>query len=174
MRTTLSLALALLAVGSAACSSAPQPTGGEDPLFDAGPPESPDAADDATTTTTASPSCAPDGGATWTDLYRDCFSIEYAGCGQSTCHSSALDPGAMASGFVCGATQDACWTGMTAMGSIVPAGGSSSPTTTHLYQILRKAPPLVGGSMPKMSTFAFTQADLDRITTWIENGAPND
>ena len=118
--------------------------------------------------------CAPDGGATWTDLYRDCFGPDHASCGQPACHGSPSDPGFASSGFVCGATEETCFMGMTAMNSIVPAGGSSTPTTTALYLNVRKASPLVGGTMPKASNFAFTQADLDRISTWIANGAKND
>jgi hypothetical protein len=164
-----SVALATVPIALVACvaSSEPEPAGGENALFDAGPAP-------ASTTITAQ-GCAPDGGATWSDLYRDCFGPSEAACGGSVgCHSAVTDQGYVASGFVCGTTQDSCWMGMTAMGSIVPAGGSSTPTTTALYDNLRKAPPNVGGTMPNSSNFAFTQADLDRISTWIANGAKND
>jgi hypothetical protein len=164
------------AFGSTACVGSPEPVVGEEGLFDASPPVAP--ATDGGTTVTMAPSCAPDGGATWSDLYRDCFGPDHASCGQPACHGSASDPGSMSSGFVCGATQATCFNGITAMGSIVPAGGTPGSTseamTTSLYENIRKAPPNVGGDMPKMSTFAFTQADLDRISTWIADGAQND
>jgi hypothetical protein len=161
----------VLSLGLVACVASPEPVTGEDPLFDASPPGPPDDGDAAFT----GPSCAPDGGATWTDLYRDCFGPNEAACGGSVgCHSAVTDEGYMSSGFLCGMTQDSCWMGMTAMDSIVPTGGSSTPTTTSLYANLRKAPPNVGGTMPKLSTFAFAPADLARISTWIANGAKND
>jgi hypothetical protein len=166
-----SLAFVAISLGSVACVASPESVAGEEGLFDASPPGPP--GDDSSTT--VGPSCAPDGGATWTDLYRDCFGPNEAACGGSVgCHSAVTDQGFASSGFVCGMTADSCWMGITAMNSIVPSGGSSTPTTTALYQNVRKAPPNVGGTMPKFSSFAFTQADLDRISTWIENGAKND
>jgi hypothetical protein len=157
--------------GAVACVGSPEPVTGEEGLFDASPPGPPDDGDGST----AAQSCAPDGGATWTDLYRDCFGPGEAACGGSVgCHSAVTDQGYLSSGFLCGMTQDSCWMGMTAMGSIVPEGGTSTPTTTSLYENIRKAPPNVGGSMPKFSSFAFAPADLARISTWIANGAQND
>ncbi len=164
------LLLVALALGSFACIGSPEDVTGEEGLFDASPPGPP--GDDSSTT--IGPSCAPDGGATWSDLYRDCFGPDHASCGSVGCHSLTTDQGFMSSGFVCGTTQDSCFAGMTAMNSIVPSGGTSTPETTALYENIRKAPPNVGGTMPKFSSFAFNQADLVRITTWITNGAKND
>jgi hypothetical protein len=60
-------------------------------------------------------------------------------------------------------------------GSIVPKGGTPTPESTKLYEALRKAPPTPGsGPMPRNSTFAFCPADLERIASWIQNGALND
>jgi hypothetical protein len=162
------LVVALLLV-LAACASAPSQVEGEEPMFDASPPDAP-----AEAAIVMGPSCAPDGGATWGDLYRDCFGPDHASCGQPACHGSETDMGARSSGFVCGVTAEECWMGMTAVGSIVPSGGSETPDSTALYTALRKAPPGSGGTMPSMSTFAFTQADLERIATWIEGGAKDD
>jgi hypothetical protein len=174
-RPYLLVASAVFALGSVACIGSPEPVSGEEGLFDASPPVAPESDGG---TTTMGPSCAPDGGATWSDLYRDCFGPDHASCGQPNCHGSMSDPGFQSSGFVCGATQETCFAGITAMNSIVPSGGTpgntSAATGTSLYQNIRKAPPNVGGSMPKMSTFAFTQADLDRISTWIVDGAKDD
>jgi hypothetical protein len=165
------LVFVLASVGVVACVGSPEAVSGEDGLFDASPP-GPPATDDGSVT--VGPSCAPDGGATWSDLYRDCFGPDQASCGQPACHGSMSDPGFQSSGFVCGATSASCYAGMTAMNSIVPSGGTSTPSTTPLYENIRKAPPNVGGTMPKSSNFAFNQADLDRISTWIANGAKND
>lgn len=113
-------------------------------------------------------------GSRFTDLYRDFFGPEGgASCGAaSICHVPG-GTGLQTSGYECAPDQNGCWASMT--GSIVPDGGTSMPESTTLYRALRKAPPAAGsGPMPRNSAFAFCPADLERIATWIENGARND
>jgi hypothetical protein len=113
-------------------------------------------------------------GSHFTDLYRDFFGpTGAASCSASSiCHVDG-GTGFKTSGYECVPDQSGCWVSMTS--SIVPDGGTSMPQTTTLYRALRKAPPIPGsGPMPRNSSFAFCPADLERIATWIQNGAPND
>jgi hypothetical protein len=160
-------AIALLAVSvgvAAACTDAGGTSNGGDIVIPPPPP---------------SPMSAMDGGTvTWTKLYDKFFGPGgKANCAlQPICHGSASGDGAQASGYICGTTRDQCYAGITAQGSIVPTGGATDPTTTRLYQILRKAPPPDPGlRMPlQPDTVYFTQSDLDLIAAWIAAGAPND
>lgn len=115
---------------------------------------------------------------TWTGLYRDYFGPHgTASCSAAPgqCHAAAGDQGALPSGYVCGDSQASCFEGMTASGSIVPAGGTADATSTRLYGALRKAPPNAGGTMPRSpSCVAFSTDDLKRISSWISAGAKND
>jgi hypothetical protein len=167
-------AFALAGVAPTGCTNATGGVSGGDPLV-------------------ADP-CAGQTTHTWTDLYACYFGpMGKASCSaQSFCHGTAGADGTAQSGFLCGGSQEACWKGMTAAGSIVPSQGSMKPTQTLLYGSLRKAlGGSVTGTMPcnpetthdpdggstitcsadQGSTFAFTQSDLDRITAWIEEGA---
>jgi hypothetical protein len=58
---------------------------------------------------------AEGGAPTWTGLYADYFGPSgQASCtAQSSCHGAASELGAQTSGFVCGATKESCWQGMT-------------------------------------------------------------
>jgi hypothetical protein len=87
-------------------------------------------------------------GDTWTDLYADFFGpAGQASCtAQTGCHGLASESGAQISGFVCGNSKDACWSGMTIgipadAGGIFPpivTAGASDPTKTQLYQALHQ------------------------------------
>ncbi len=113
-------------------------------------------------------------GTRFTDLYRDFFGpTGGASCSAaSICHVDG-GTGFQTSGYECVPDQNGCWASMTS--TIVPDGGTSMPETTTLYRALRKAPPTPGsGPMPRNSTYAFCPADLERIATWIQNGARND
>jgi hypothetical protein len=113
-------------------------------------------------------------GSRFTDLYRDFFGPTGAASCSATsiCHVDG-GTGFKTSGYECAPDQNGCWASMTS--SIVPDGGTSMPESTTLYKALRKAPPTPGsGPMPRNSAFAFCPADLERIATWIQNGAPND
>ncbi|HEY3815644.1 MAG TPA: hypothetical protein VGL81_00655 [Polyangiaceae bacterium] len=66
---------------------------------------------------------------TWTGLYDDYFGPSgVASCtAQSSCHGTATQAGAQTSGFVCGATKDECWAGVTMGVNPVDAGGVFCP-----------------------------------------------
>jgi hypothetical protein len=130
--------------------------------------------------------CSGDGGGPqWRDLYQCYFGPNGAGCGGTNCHGSVDDDGTESSGFLCGPTADSCWQGMTQANpnypvpiAIVP-GGHTDAADTPLWMALRKPnPPTIPipgtNNMPYMPvTYVFTQASLDRIQTWILDGAPN-
>ncbi|MGP6156622.1 MAG: hypothetical protein ACLPYS_03695 [Vulcanimicrobiaceae bacterium] len=113
----------------------------------------------------------------WQDLYACYFGPSgVASCGSqgTACHGSADALGAeTAPHFLCGTTSDTCWQGMiNAMA--VPDGGSTQPTGTLLYSVLRKTSgDSVLSTMPLGSTYAFPEAAVAQITAWIEQGAQN-
>lgn len=157
--------LVALAALTVACSDAPNGVTGGEARFDAAPPSLPPT------------HCAEGTGATWTDLYRDCFGPGRANCGGTAgCHLSSQDTGTSFSGFLCGSSKDECYAGMVGRDRIVDLSRGTDPTLTRLYTVLRKAPPLPSPAraMPNDTGFAFTDADLARIRTWIANGAKND
>jgi hypothetical protein len=131
--------------------------------------------------------CPPgNGGSTWTDLYADYFGpCGSASCsGQSECHLDANSAGTKLSGFACGVTQESCWEGI-AVGIPLDAGGGFPPIVTGaLVSALHKSQPtgLDQNNMPcgeaaefacppATSPYAFTPADLARISSWIQQGA---
>jgi hypothetical protein len=116
------------------------------------------------------PVCPPKS-QTWADLYACYFGpTARSSCtAAGICHGDSTMLGARSSGYVCGHTQQDCFKGMTAMGSIVPAGGADDPKTTGLYVAIRKFDG--SGTMPKNSSFVFTQEDVAIISAWITNGA---
>lgn len=159
------LVSAALAIALGACSDAPLDVTGGDARFDAAPPVAPPTG------------CAKGGAGTWSELFRDCFGPGHADCaGTAGCHASAGDTGTSFSGFLCGRTKDECYAGMVGKDSIVPMGGSQKPETTRLWNTLRKAPPASSPprAMPNNSGFEFDAEALQRLRTWIQNGARND
>jgi hypothetical protein len=126
---------------------------------------------------------------TWSYLY-DCYfgPVGIAGCSaQSQCHTSASGTGAqLGYGFVCGATAETCWQGMTGMSGGLPlASNAADPTMSLLYTALHKSTvakiTALSNNMPLMNpmnttvpAFTFQPADLDCITGWIAAGAKND
>jgi hypothetical protein len=144
--------------------------------------------------------CPPsNGGSTWTDLYADYFGpCGKASCsGQSYCHTDTASTGYLVSGFVCGATQESCFEGMTVAppadaggGTFTPiASGGTDPGTTQLVLALHKSPTQpdfdnmpCGGTVPDaglppcppaQATASFSADDLARISAWLQQGAPN-
>jgi hypothetical protein len=116
-------------------------------------------------------------GTTWGDLYLDYFGpMGEASCaGNGQCHGTTTQPGFTASGYVCGPTAAACYSGITSSnaGLVTIGDTTDDPTTSGLYAVLRKCSG--GGSMPKEpANFMFTSGDMARITAWIKAGAPND
>jgi hypothetical protein len=150
--------------------------------------------DGATGSIQGGQSLSSDTGSTWTDLYADYFGPGGSGScsGQSYCHDTAAATGAMTSGFVCGPTQESCWEGMV-FGIPADAGGGIFPPLAssegaQLFSALHKTtssgqdldnmpcgaapqgaePPLC---LSTNAAYAFTPADLARITSWIQQGA---
>lgn len=132
------------------------------------------------------PAACVDGGANsgnaWSDLYACYFgSSGIATCANGAtggCHGGATEFGAVASGgFFCpiGTDPTPCYQSL--VSTIVPDGGAPDAASTTLYGALRKT----GGTcdsqyvcMPlSPATLIFQQSDLDRISAWIQAGAPN-
>jgi hypothetical protein len=92
----VALSVALASLGSSACDDATGAVRGGQPLH-------------------VDPCDATDGGHTFTDLYTCYFGpTGKANCtAQAGCHVSLASAAAPISGFVCGATKDECWFGMT-------------------------------------------------------------
>jgi len=124
---------------------------------------------------------------TWQYLYACYFGpTGVAGCsGQSNCHGSATSLGAETGYWVCGATSDACWQGMTTgmpgLPTLVRSG--VAPTQTVLYSALHKSTGKVASAannMPlasidtQLPSYTFTPSDLACIEGWIKAGAKND
>jgi hypothetical protein len=167
-----------------ACSDASQTVTGGDPQFDSSPdpaPKPPPDGGDAE----AGP-CFPleAGNATWTVLYANVFGPTGVGqCGaasrgdsngSSSCHHDPGGSGALSSNFICGDTQQSCYTGITdpkanGFGAQVVIPGD--PCGSFLTQVLRHDG---GGYMPFFPLNAVvSDDDMSRVATWIAQGAPN-
>jgi hypothetical protein len=170
----LLVSLAAAGGGIGACTNATGEIQGGEELFDGASP---------------APVDTPDvGTVTWTDLYDSYFGpTAQASCTAvaNGCHMSLGDLGAQGSGYVCGATKDSCWTGITtsaipgSFSPAVPMGGTTSPMATILYKSLHPAGVQTAGQMPLSSAdggagYAFTPLDFARIAAWIDQGAAND
>ena len=172
------IAASAVAIQATACD-APQSVQGGDTLFDAG-----------TLPQALPPGCdagclaqAP-ANATWTALYKDLFGPAGIGqCGDTTrtgvngttsCHHAAGDNGAVASGFICGDTQQSCYDGITSpqanfIGQQVVV--ACSPCGSYLTQVLRHDG---GGIMPYFpENVVFSDGDMARVSAWIAAGAQN-
>ncbi len=164
------LAALLVFSVAAACTNAPPDEAGGGLRFD--PVPAVDAGADC-----GDPAADAGSGDGWSDLYRDYFGpTAVSSCAGTTgaCHGGADGLGAAASGFICAGGVSGCYTGITGPGAgLVTVGDTKDdPTTSGLYAVLRKE--CIGGQMPKEpATFAFSPADLKRITAWIGAGAPN-
>lgn len=115
------------------------------------------------------------GGDTWPDLYRDFFGPSArSSCAATTCHGSPESSGARGShGFVC-ADQDQCRESMLSPDTgLVQLGDVGTPSESTLVQILRRRSESGGivGVMPKSSRYVFSDDSIERIETWIGNGA---
>ena len=172
-------AASAVAIQATACD-APQTVQGGEPLFDATPePKATPAGCDSGCIPTA------DANATWTALYKDLFGPASIGqCGSATrtgqngttsCHQDGTGNGAQASGFICGTTQQDCYTGITNpaaqfIGQQVVV--ACSPCGSYLTQVLRHDG---GGIMPFYPEDAvFSDDDMARVSAWIAAGAQND
>ncbi|MBN9167259.1 MAG: hypothetical protein BGO98_17810 [Myxococcales bacterium 68-20] len=185
MRPAHNLGLALFIIAAAACSSSSDDDNDKDRQTEA------DGKDDAshargpsggsTSGAEPPPEDTVDAGAgvTWTALYRDLFGpMAPSGCaGSGTCHGAAGESGAQASnGYVC-ATKEGCRESMLSLETgLVQSRDFSAPSKSTLVDVLRRrdANGAVVGSMPKRSSYVFSRDSIDRIETWIANGAPDD
>jgi hypothetical protein len=138
-----------------------------------------------------------DGGVTFTDLYKDFFGPVKMGATASctlnagACHAGPTESGTMASiplhakdGYMCVPDQAGCYASMVDAGLIVPDSKDPSAGNFPLTHVLRHLDPAtglvpdcssVGSCMPyKPTSRVFTPGEMQRIQTWIMNGAHND
>jgi hypothetical protein len=109
-------------------------------------------------------------GSTWTELYTDYFGGHgRAACaGNGSCHGSASEPGTQISGgYECppdgDAGKDTCYTTLT-----------TSTYFSNLLQGQLRSVTCSGCPMPLTpQVYEFSQTDVDRISAWIDAGAPN-
>jgi hypothetical protein len=113
-------------------------------------------------------------GSTWTELYADYFGGHgRAACaGNGGCHGSASQTGSVVTGYVCppdgDAGKDSCYTTLTSY--LQGIGGLPMFVTGVLRSVA-----CPGCAMPLVPTqiYTFSQTDVDRISAWIDAGAPN-
>lgn len=175
------IAASAVAIQATACD-APQNIQGGDPLFDATPePKATPPGCDSGCVTPAPPN------ATWPALYNDLFGPASIGqCGDATrtgqngtssCHHDPGGAGAIASGFVCGETQQQCFDGITNPAANFlgqPVVVACSPCGSYLTQVLRHSDGEGGitGIMPiQPETAIFSADDMARVSAWIAAGA---
>jgi hypothetical protein len=171
------LAATLVFATVSACDANQSPTGG-DALFDGAVDPGPQDGQALCITTDA-------GDRTWTSLYQDFFGPTGNGqCGAATrtgangttsCHHDGTGNGALASGFICGDTQESCYEGITSPQAVFvgqPVVVPCNPSASYLTQVLRHDG---AGIMPYYpETVVFSDDDMARVSGWISAGAPND
>jgi hypothetical protein len=199
MKSTSALTLAVLSVLPGACSSSsPHDTSDAGPQADATALDaaSSDAGDDAEADDASdasegidappTPVFSLDAGSTWTALYRDYFGnntqSNAAGCAnQSYCHGSTSGDGYQASQFLCPKGDKAgCYASITSPSVTTGPGlitADASASDDYLTQVLCRvddAGNATGdGVMPQDCVYSFTPTDIQRITTWIKAGYPD-
>jgi hypothetical protein len=161
--------LSLVAVAVAACAQATGEVRGGETLETAPPPPPSSICFDED---------AGGGGTRWTDLHRDLFGpMAFSRCaGRGECHGAPEQLGARASDIVCGADASACRASFieTDLRWVVPG----APDDSRILKALRRQN-VDGGiddgfRMPRIPSCAFSVASMERIRTWIQNGAPDD
>jgi hypothetical protein len=183
---TLRPALALALVSVASCTSATGQVEGGDPRlgYDASFPA-------PLVVPITEPTFADAPATSYRGLYRDFFGRRaLSSCaGRTSCHADATGLGAKGSNFIC-ADKDTCWDTMRhAIDATVPKQLSTvplvadsdvaAPENAYLFRVIRlidsQGMKHENFGMPKVPTdFYFKQADIDRMQTWIRNGALND
>jgi hypothetical protein len=166
-----------------ACFDAPQNIMGGDAQFDARfDTPLPDSGDANAEAGCGFPTDGDAGNSTWTALYANLFGPTGLGqCGDSSrsdsngtssCHHDATGAGAMASGFICGDTQESCYQGVTSSAAnfeglqVVVAG---DPCGSFLTQVMRSS---AGGIMPFYpQSIVFSDDQMSSVSTWIAGGA---
>jgi hypothetical protein len=79
------------------------------------------------------------------------------------------------SSFVC-TSEAGCRTSMLGKSNMIAQASMSKPENTLLYGVLRKkrSDGTITGTQPKSPLVVFHTKTLDRIKTWIQNGATAD
>ena len=125
----------------------------------------------------------------WTGIYRDFFGRRaLSSCaGRTSCHVDATGLGAKGSNFVC-ADKDSCWDSMrhaidsdpkVSTRPLIADSDVAAPENAYLFKVVRvitkDGVKHLNMGMPKVPTdFYFKPDDIDRMQTWIRNGALND
>ncbi len=122
---------------------------------------------------------------TWTDLYRDYFgnngAVHTAGCANGCfCHGSTDGTGYSASGFLCpSGDKEGCYKSFVSQGPngtdfVVPdAGFAADYIGSVLCLVTDAGQPTGAGTMPFNCAYNFTPTDVERITTWLQAGYPD-
>jgi hypothetical protein len=129
---------------------------------------------DAGATGVCMPGPELESGHTWTELYTDYFSGHgRAACaGNGFCHGSISEPGASATGYVCPPDdKDTCYSTMKMAGFIA----ATTFEGTYLAEGLQSVACTGFCNMPlaPAEAYYFSQTDVDRISAWLAEGAPN-
>jgi len=117
---------------------------------------------------------AIEGPAKWSSIYEDYFApAGAASCGgdDSSCHSTAEDPGTVVSSLLCTGPDD-CYETMTGASKLALPSDAADPSASKLFRYLRT--PSGKGRMPLGSKFEFQDGDIARIQEWIAKGARKD
>lgn len=167
---------------AASCSADPNAVKGGAPRegFDAAAPPPFDAGVTEVTDKNAPPT-------SWRGIYRDFFGrASRSGCaGNGTCHEAVGQTGVSVGSFIC---PDAtiCWQSLRSkhpegklQSGLVTDGDVADPAGAHLFEVIRIKQPdgtvAKNLNMPQLpADFAFTQEEVERMKTWIKNGANND
>ena len=176
--------VALALVSAVACTSASGEVhgGGARPGYDA-------AAPDPLVVPISEPTFADAGPTTWRGIYRDFFGRRApASCaGNGTCHDAEGRAGSKLSSFVCGDI-DGCWQSLrtskavdprVSTRSLVEESDIANPQGAYLFMVIRYRTAdgrvLENRGMPQLPRdYAFMPDQIDRMQTWIRNGAKND
>jgi hypothetical protein len=156
-------------LASAACAGSVDPANikGGQPVYDAALPPSPQAAD-------AGPAGDASTSTKWSDLHAEFFKPKAAAscAGNGACHGSASEPGTISSGgYFCTDDKTQCRQALIAAAML-----DKDPAKARLISVIRHrdASGQEVGFMPKASTYSFSAQSIDRISTWLKTGFPDD
>jgi hypothetical protein len=123
-------------------------------------------ASSSSSSASSSASTGGGGGTTWTQIYGTVFGPQ----GTSACSKGGGCHTNTQSGFKCGTTKAACYTGFVNSGWVTPGANASSSTLVNAA----KSPLCgsLGGNMPKNGN-CITSAQLAEIKSWLAAGAQN-
>jgi hypothetical protein len=123
-------------------------------------------ASSSSSSASSSASTGGGGGTTWTQIYGTVFGPQ----GTSACSKGGGCHTNTQSGFKCGTTKAACYTGFVSSGWVTPGANASASTLVNAA----KSPLCgsLGGNMPKNGN-CITSAQLAEIKSWLAAGAQN-